>query len=142
MAGRDDEADALESAAVGETWLGAARITRAVSAPSYAAPNHTDVDAVRLQGREAGPTDAFWVGESTYRPGGIANRAPVRAESVYVVLSGELTLTVDDQLAKLGAGDSVHLPQGVEREVENRSSAPATMLVVMANPAATNQPGS
>ena len=43
-----------------------ARIVRAADAPAYDPPLHTGVEARRLQGLEAGETDRFWVGLSTY----------------------------------------------------------------------------
>lgn len=117
----------------------AARITRADSAPHYAPPLHDGVTAVRLQGHEAGPTRAFWVGRSTYPPGSTARTAPTAEETVYVCLGGELTLTVAEDgtatTTTLRAGDSVHLPKGTERGVVNDSGADADLLVVIANPA-------
>jgi quercetin dioxygenase-like cupin family protein len=85
---------------------------------------------------EAGPTDRFWVGLSLYHPGGAAKTSPTAAETVYVVLEGELTLTVRDEVTeeKLRPGDSVHLPQGTVRSVRNDGDAPARLLVVMATP--------
>lgn len=111
-----------------------ARITRLAAAPSYEAPGHRQVDAVRLQGREAGPTDRFWIGMSVYHPGGVAETSAAREETVYVVLDGELTVIADGSETVLGAGDSVHLPRGTVRAVENRSGEPARMLVTMATP--------
>ncbi|MGF7239468.1 MAG: cupin domain-containing protein [Frankia sp.] len=113
-----------------------ARITRLAAAPAYDAPGHVDVDAVRLQGREAGPTERFWVGLSVYRPGGLAERSVAREETVYVVLDGEVTLIVDGVASTLAAGDSVHLPRGTLREVRNQTDQPARLLVTMAIPTA------
>jgi quercetin dioxygenase-like cupin family protein len=107
-----------------------ARIVRGADAPAYHPPRHTDVEARRLQGHEAGPTERFWVGESRYPPGGSAERSPAAEETVYVVLEGELTLTLE-------AGDSVHLPKGETRSVENTSDDDARLLVVIATPSAT-----
>jgi quercetin dioxygenase-like cupin family protein len=112
-----------------------ARITRAGEAPPYHPPLHDGVDAVRLQGLEAGPTERFWVGLSVYHPGGAAQQSPTAQETVYVVLDGSLVLTVDGASSDLRAGDSVHLPQGTVRSVENRGDAPARLLVVIATPA-------
>jgi uncharacterized cupin superfamily protein len=109
-----------------------ARVMRIAAAPSYDAPGHLDVDAVRLQGREAGPTDRFWIGLSEYRPGGIAQQSPASEETVYVVIAGELTLTVEGVQTTLGPGDSVHLSKGSVRTLENRTGAPAKLLVVVA----------
>jgi mannose-6-phosphate isomerase-like protein (cupin superfamily) len=119
----------------------AARITRADAAPPYAPPLHQGVDARRLQGLEAGATDRFWVGVSVYQPGGSAQTAPAVQETVYVVVDGELVLTVAGEGVEDGgveevlrAGDSVHLPKGTVRTVENRSDGTARLLVVIATP--------
>ncbi len=108
------------------------RITRADAAPAYHPPLHHDVDAVRLQGHEAGDTRRFWVGRSLYRPGGRADEAPAVEETVYVMLDGELIVTADGQAAALRAGDSAHLPKGSVRQIENRSGRDASLLVVIA----------
>jgi mannose-6-phosphate isomerase-like protein (cupin superfamily) len=112
-----------------------ARITRLADAPAYDPPGHRDVDAMRLQGREAGPTERFWVGRSVYHPGGVAETSPAREETVYVVVDGEVTLIVGDESSTLRRGDSVHLPRGVVRSVRNDGDRPAELLVVMATPA-------
>jgi quercetin dioxygenase-like cupin family protein len=109
------------------------RITRQAEAVPYAAPLHTGVDTRRLQGLEAGPSENFWVGLSVYPPGGIAESSPTRAETVYVVLDGELTLTCEGQHT-LGTHDSVHFGPGETRELINASDQDATMLVIIAYP--------
>jgi quercetin dioxygenase-like cupin family protein len=113
-----------------------ARITLVDKAPRYHPPLHDGVDAVRLQGHEAGPTQRFWVGRSLYQPGGAAQLSPAGQETVYVVLAGELTLAVPNEGIEqvLHPGDSVHLPQGTERSVTNASDRPAELLVVIATP--------
>lgn len=110
------------------------RITTADAAPPYHPPLHQDVQAVRLQGHEAGPTTRFWVGRSRYLPGGRADQAPTAEETVYVVLDGELVLSTDGQDSTLRAGDSVHLPKGTVRSLENRSGQDASLLVIIALP--------
>jgi quercetin dioxygenase-like cupin family protein len=52
---------------------------------------------------------------------------------VYVVLSGELTLTAGGRSEVLRPGDSVHLPQGTVRSVVNRGTGPAELLVIIAH---------
>jgi quercetin dioxygenase-like cupin family protein len=107
------------------------RVTRHASAPGYVAPAHHDVAAMRLQGHEAGPTERFWVGLSYYLPGGGADESPAGEETVYVVLDGTLVVTAAGQAAELGPLDSVHLPKGTVRRVDNRSARPATLLVII-----------
>lgn len=116
----------------------AARITRANSAPGYFPPLHEGVQAWRLQGHEAGPTRAFWVGRSLYAPGGSASRSPAAQETVYVVVRGELVLAVEDgegnRQEVLRPGDSVHLPKGTTRSLTNSGAAEAEIIVIIANP--------
>jgi mannose-6-phosphate isomerase-like protein (cupin superfamily) len=111
------------------------RVTRFADAPTYDPPLHRGVAAARLQGHEAGPTERFWVGLSDYGPGGAADEAPTREETIYVVLAGELTVTCGGREETLGPQDSVHLPKGTVRTVENRTGITATLLVVIAHPA-------
>jgi quercetin dioxygenase-like cupin family protein len=119
----------------GQPIAGAAgpRVTRLAAAPPYTAPLHHGVGTLRLQGHEAGPTERFWVGLSYYLPAGEAERAPTRAETVYLVLDGELAVTTGAGTEVLRRYDSIHLPAGTERQVENRSNSPATLLVIIAN---------
>jgi len=109
-------------------------LTRASKAPGYAVPLHDGVQAVRLQGHEAGPTRRFWVGLSTYHPGGIAQAAPAKEETVYFVIDGELVVTTDGTETALGRYDSVHFARGEVRSIENRSGREALLLVVIAHP--------
>jgi mannose-6-phosphate isomerase-like protein (cupin superfamily) len=114
---------------------GGGRVTRLATAPQYTAPLHHAVSTLRLQGHEAGPTERFWVGLSYYLPAGRADRAPTREETVYLVLDGEFAVTAGGRTDILGPHDSIHLPKGTEREVENRTNRPATLLVIIATPA-------
>lgn len=87
------------------------KLTRASQAPRYVAPAHHEVSTMRLQGREAGRTERFWVGLSVYRPGGTAEPAPTREETVYVVLDGELVVTVDGAETVLGGSTACTSPK-------------------------------
>lgn len=114
-----------------------AHITRQADAVAYDAPAHVNVDTRRIQGLEAGPSDAFWVGISEYPPGGIAGPSEVKAETVYVVLDGEFTLDCDGTHV-LGKHDSVRFVQGEHRTLVNNSDANATLLVAIAIPKAAS----
>jgi mannose-6-phosphate isomerase-like protein (cupin superfamily) len=109
------------------------RVTRHAGAPSYAAAAHHGVATFRLQGHEAGPTERFWVGLSYYLPGGGADESPAGEETVYVVLDGELVVQADGREETIGPNDSVHLPKGTTRRIDNRSARPATLLVIIGN---------
>jgi uncharacterized cupin superfamily protein len=109
-------------------------LTRASEAPCYSAPLHRGVCTVRLQGHEAGQTDRFWVGVSLSKPGGSADEAPAREETVYVVLDGELVITCQGSETVLGRLDSVHFAKGEVRSIENRAGREAVLLVAIAHP--------
>ena len=109
-------------------------VTRACDAPTYDAPAHHRVSTARLQGLEAGPTERFWVGVSLYQPDGMAEKAAAPAETVYVVLEGELVIYTDDGETVLGRLDSMHLAKGEMRAIHNRSDQEALLLVTIAYP--------
>lgn len=106
-------------------------LRRHADAVPYEAPFHANVDTRRMQGLEAGPSDAFWVGISQYPPGSSAGPSEVKAETVYVVLEGELTLDCEGRHV-LGRYDSVRFQAGEHRTLVNESDADATLLVVIA----------
>ena len=108
------------------------RVTRIADAEPFAPVGHDGVGPVRLQGGTATPTEKFTVVLSHYLPGGAAQLAPQESETVYVVLSGELVMTSDGDEQVLGRLDSVHFTPGTLRTVENRTTLPASMLVLRA----------
>jgi len=110
------------------------RITRFSAAPAYFPPLHSGVTCRRLQGHEAGSTQQFWVGHSVYHPGALASASYTLEETIYTVLAGEVVLVVSGREETLHALDSVHLPKGTLRSVENRSDQPASILVTIAMP--------
>lgn len=110
------------------------QVTRKKDAMPYGAPNHFGVGALRLQGWEASKSENFWVGHSTFEPGGGTTMEATPLEKVYVVLTGEVTVISGGRPVTLGVLDSCHIPAGEERQVMNESGAPATMLVIMPYP--------
>ncbi|MEI6372963.1 MAG: cupin domain-containing protein [Actinomycetes bacterium] len=111
-----------------------ADFTAFVQAPSYSPPLHHNVDAFRLQGGEVSATDSHWVGLSVYHAGASVDESPVRAESIYVVLEGQLVVTVGAVEYVLARHDSLHMNEGEMRSVENRTDTDALLLVSIANP--------
>lgn len=101
------------------------------AAKSYEAPNHRGVVGLRLQGFEEGGPANQWVGLSQFLPGGGAGPDSTPFEKVYVVLEGEMTVTVDGSETVLSRYDSCTIPPGEVRELENRSNHVCKMLVVI-----------
>ncbi|MGW2282912.1 cupin domain-containing protein [Streptomyces sp. NPDC001770] len=97
---------------------------------------HHGVGPVQLFGGEhyAG---AVTVVLSHYLPGGRADLSPVATETLYVVLTGTLSLAeAGGETDTLHALDGARLTAGTVRSVENRTNLPASMLVIRPNPAA------
>ena len=106
--------------------------TRFVDAPGYEALKHHGCTGVRLQGAEVSPVSSFWLGVSTFEPGGGAEWDTTAAEKVYMVLEGQVTIETDDQRVVLGPRDSVFLASNERRRIINESGATALMAVMIA----------
>jgi mannose-6-phosphate isomerase-like protein (cupin superfamily) len=113
------------------------QITRLADAKRYDAPKHFDMRSLRLQGLEASGADFAWAGLSYFLPGGGAEMDASPLGKIYVVLEGEVTITLDNGdihvLAKL---DSCFIPAREARSVHNYGNVVAAMLVVMPYPQA------
>ena len=83
-------------------------------AQAYEAPNHWGVVGLRLQGFEEGGPENQWIGLSQFLPGGGAGPDSTPFEKVYVVLEGEMTITVDGENTVLRRFDSCTIPAGQE----------------------------
>ena len=109
-------------------------VKRFGDAQKYEAPNHWDVTGLRLQGFEDGGPENQWVGYSQFLPGGGAGPDSTPFEKVYVVLEGEMTITINDEVTTLAAMDSCTIAAGEERLLENRGKHVAKMIVVIPYP--------
>ena len=105
-------------------------ITRFDDAKPYSAPGHSDMVAMLLQGRDVTPCDKFWVGMSTFLPGGGADWGSADNHKVYVVIEGTMTVRDKNSTFELGPNDSLHLAPGYEREIVNKTNYPVRMLVI------------
>ena len=103
----------------------------------YEAPGHFGMTAMRIHGKEETGAQKFWMGVSTFLPGGGAEWAyednPL--EKVYYVLEGEITIT--DKAGKkyvVGKDEAITLAPNEGRSVLNASNRPARMLVIINYP--------
>ncbi|HEX8483798.1 cupin domain-containing protein [Sphingomonas sp.] len=111
-------------------------VTRAGAAREYHPPLHHGCTALRLQGMEASPADFAWVGLSHIAPGGGADMDAGPLGKIYVVLDGDVTVTLGNgESTTLGRLDSCYIAPGESRAVRNDGSAAASMIVVMPGPA-------
>jgi mannose-6-phosphate isomerase-like protein (cupin superfamily) len=109
-------------------------VKRFSEAKPYEAPNHRSVVGLRLQGfEEQGPKNQ-WVGFSQFLPGGGAGPDSTPLEKVYVVLEGEMTVTIAGKETVLYPMDSCTIWPNEVREITNRSNHVCKMLVVIPYP--------
>ena len=104
---------------------------------TYNAPGHFGMTAMRIHGKEETGARKFWMGLSTFLPGGGAEYAyednPL--EKVYYVLEGEMTVT-----DKAGTRYVIHQSESISfqpnegRYLVNESNRPASMLVIINYP--------
>ena len=106
-------------------------VTRLAQAPAYQAPGHDAMRMLRLQGREAGPAEALWLGLSHLLPGGGTTLDASPLEKMYLVLAGEVTVSNGAETITLGPWDSCRIAPGEPRSIVNHTSRPATILLAM-----------
>jgi hypothetical protein len=109
-------------------------VTRFANAPVYEPPNHHGMRCLRLQGHEAGPSEALWLGVSHLLPGGSTTLDASAVEKHYVVLDGGVTIVTEDGEATLEKFDSCRLAPNEKRSLVNRTNLPATILLAMPYP--------
>lgn len=98
--------------------------------PFSAAADHHGVQSTRLHGGEAGPTERLVATRSEFAAGAWVEPGPMRSETLYVLLAGELIMEIPDRAPiSLGPGDSAYLPKGTVRSLAAGKSG-ASMLVV------------
>jgi len=104
---------------------------------TYDAAGHFGMTAMRIHGREETGAEKFWLGLSTFLPGGGAEYAyednPL--EKVYYMLEGEMTVT-DKEGKKyvIHKNESISFAPNEGRYLVNESNNPATMLVMINYP--------
>jgi glyoxylate utilization-related uncharacterized protein len=104
---------------------------------TYDAPGHFKMTAMRIHGKEETGARKFWIGLSTFLPGGGAEYAyednPL--EKVYYVLEGEMTVTDKDRKKYvIGKDDAISFQPNEGRYLINESNKPARMLVIISYP--------
>jgi mannose-6-phosphate isomerase-like protein (cupin superfamily) len=105
--------------------------TRFKEAPPYAAANHNDCEAVRIQGMNVSPMDKFWTGISRFTPGAGAQWHAGDSDKVYVVLEGEISLEAETESVVNGVSDSAFIGSNERRRIVNASEEPASWVAVI-----------
>jgi len=102
---------------------------------TYDPPGHFGMTAMRVHGKDETGAQKFWVGLSTFLPGGGADWSLETLEKVYYILEGEMTVTEKSgKKHVLCKDDSFSMTEGDERRIVNESNIPARMLVIASYP--------
>lgn len=107
------------------------QVTRITDANPYETRGHFDMVGLRLQGEEASDAGFASLGLSHFLPGGGAESSASPIEKIYIVISGEVTIVTDAGETTLGPLDSCWLAGGERRSIINKSTLPASMLVIL-----------
>lgn len=107
------------------------KVTRIADARPYDAKDHFSMVALRLQGPEIGGNGFATLGMSHFMPGGGAKESSSDIEKIYFALVGEVTIVTDEGDTVLRAFDSCWLAAGERRSIINRTTMPASMLVIL-----------
>jgi hypothetical protein len=110
-------------------------LTKIDKAIAYHPPNHDGMRCLRLQGKEAGPSDRLWIGMSQLLPGGGTTLEGSPVEKHYIVVEGELTIRVElDGVVteqRLERFDSCRIAPGEKRQLFNHTNLPAIVMLAM-----------
>ena len=106
---------------------------------AYSAAGHYECVPTRLHDVDgAGANDIeggkIIMGITYFVPGGSTDFAANPLESIYYILTGEMTLKTEDGETVLHAGDSFHCVGGVAKSVTNTGTEVCQMLVVLQPP--------
>jgi quercetin dioxygenase-like cupin family protein len=112
------------------------KITRKSEAYKYEAAKHFDVRTTRLCDPQDVNSGVMTVGLSHFLPGGGCEFGANQLESVYYIVEGEMTLTVENdeglqQVTVLNKGDAFHCGPGTKKSVVNSGSESCQMLVAL-----------
>lgn len=107
---------------------------------SYTAPGHNDCVPTRLFDPQGGPNGIengkMIMGITYFIPGGGCDFGANPLESIYYILTGEMTLKTETEETVLHAGDSFHCCGGVKKSVTNNGTEVCQMLVCLLPPQA------
>lgn len=112
------------------------KIVRKSEATPYEAPGHFNMLPTRLHNPVDVNDGKLIMGLSHFLPGGGCEFGNNPLESIYYIVSGEMTLTTDGEKTVLRAGDSFHCGPGTNKGILNEGTESCQMLVCLLPPQA------
>lgn len=102
---------------------------------AHEVPEHYDMKSLDIHGMEPeGYHNILILGLSQFLPGGGAKKGEIKADVIYYVLEGAMTVITESGEAVLCPGDSVRFEKNEVREIVNRGAMTAKMLVIAGIP--------
>ena len=98
-------------------------------------PMHYDMKSLDMHGMEPdGYHNILILGLSQFLPGGGCEKGAIKADVIYYVLEGEMTVHTEKESVVLGCGDTVRFEKDEIREAVNMGSDTCKMLVIAGIP--------
>ena len=110
------------------------KIVRKEDAVPYEAPGHFSMLPTRLHNPQDVNGGKMIMGLSHFLPGGGCEFGANPLESIYYLISGEMTLRTEDGETVLHAGDSFHCGGGTQKGILNKGTETCKMLVCLVPP--------
>jgi mannose-6-phosphate isomerase-like protein (cupin superfamily) len=102
---------------------------------AHEVPDHYDMKSLDIHGMEPeGYHNILILGLSQFLPGGGARKGEIKADVIYYVLEGEMTVINAQGEAVIRVGDSVRFEKNEVREIVNKGNMTAKMLVIAGIP--------
>ena len=112
------------------------KVVRKSEATPYEVAAHFEMLPTRLHLPQDVNEGRMSMGLSHFLPGGGAEFGNNPNETIYYVISGQMTLKTDDEETILYAGDTFHCGPGTNKSILNSGKECSKMLVCMVPPKA------
>ena len=110
------------------------KVVRKEDAYEYEAPGHFGVKTTRLHNPEDVNEGGMVMGLSHFEPGGGCEFGSNPLESIYYIVSGQMTLKTEDEETILYPGDTFHCGGGTPKGIVNSGDGVCQMLVCLKPP--------
>jgi len=107
------------------------KIVRKNEATPYEAPGHFNMLPTRLHNPQDVNEGRMVMGLSHFLPGGGCEFGANQMESIYYIISGEMTLKTDTEETVLHAGDTFHCGPDTKKGIINNGAESCRMLVCL-----------
>lgn len=106
------------------------QVTKFDLAAPYEAPRHFAMQGFRVQGGDITPFPVQ-VGVSIFAPSGGAELSASQVDRVYLVHSGQISVTANGVVYQVGPLDSCFIPAGQERSILNSGEVDAVVVTMI-----------